>query len=64
MRTFRRGKNGPGSSVTEKDAEASPTSVQVDQSEEFTPGAQDGVLKIEATTTVWTKRDIWIAYIL
>jgi hypothetical protein len=39
-------------------------SVSENASEEFTPGAQQGVLRIEATTTVWTQRDLIIAYIL
>lgn len=33
-------------------------------SEKFTDNAQNGVLKIEATTTVWTKNALILAYIL
>ncbi|KAF2007490.1 siderophore iron transporter mirB [Amniculicola lignicola CBS 123094] len=35
-----------------------------DDSEQFTPDAQDGVKKIEATTTVWTRNHLISAYIL
>ncbi len=33
-------------------------------SESFTPGAQEGVLRIEATTTVWTRNALITAYVL
>ncbi|KAF2273654.1 MFS general substrate transporter [Westerdykella ornata] len=48
----------------DKEANASQPRALDNDSEEFTPNAQDGVKKIEATTTVWSKRDLIIAYIL
>lgn len=48
----------------DKEAVAGEPRAVDNDSEEFTPNAQDGVKKIEATTTVWTTRDLIIAYVL
>ncbi|KAF4634459.1 hypothetical protein G7Y89_g3664 [Cudoniella acicularis] len=56
-----------GKAQNESDKEAATTSrdqVIDSDDESITKDAQDGVLAMEATTSVWTKRDLIIAYIL
>lgn len=44
---------------------ASPSSIGRDSdSEDFTPDAQDGVKGIEATTKVWNKNHLILAYVM
>ncbi|KAF2747660.1 siderophore iron transporter mirB [Sporormia fimetaria CBS 119925] len=51
-------------SYDEKRAEAGQAHSVDNDSEEFTPNAQPGVLAAEAVTSVWSQRDLIIAYIL
>ena len=43
---------------------SSSTAIPGSNNEEFTAGAQYGVLAAEAMTTVWSKRDLIIAFVL
>jgi hypothetical protein len=52
-------------STVEEDVEARHAPISTDESrEKFTENAQGGVLEIEAITTVWTKTDLILAYVL
>lgn len=54
--------------IDEKEVNTKVTNDQTDREKidaaDYTPGAQEGVKKAEATTTVWTKGTLYMAYVM
>ena len=57
--------NESNSAAVEEDVEAGNAPVSSSGTrEKYTDNAQNGVLKMEATTLIWTRNDLILAYIL